>query len=207
MPLHDDDYFTITIEWLRSHGTSGIGFPRAQVTLLNVPYPLVSGWQERLVGQQIPVSVKERFEELHHERQTRLNSKLSKEIAKESLSQERKKGSSAEKARNKLHPHRNNEQSSPQSLEQVLEALAQRLVEILGKAERLTCNPSIFGWKKELLYLSKSTTIARVHDAIEWLAIHLNDEFVPLIWSASSFRKKFPRIEAAMRRCANRRAS
>lgn len=44
----------LTRESLRSAGTLGIGFNRAQLSLLDVPWPLKQGWQSRLIGRTVP---------------------------------------------------------------------------------------------------------------------------------------------------------
>lgn len=52
-----DGTVLITQAWIEDVATSGMGWNRAQTTLLGVAWPLAGGWKARLIGTRIPLAV------------------------------------------------------------------------------------------------------------------------------------------------------
>jgi len=82
---------------------------------------------------------------------------------------------------------------------------AERLAVLLrDHLKKITGRPRTrynFGrWTAEMSVLMRAVDIDRIEKAIVWYGDHGRDPYVPVVMSASSFRQKFTRIEAAMSR-------
>lgn len=76
---------------------------------------------------------------------------------------------------------------------------AGRLVALMLKARR-TDKVDLRVWTADFCRLSKLKSGDEIEAALTWLEQHAQDEFCPKVFSASSFRHKFDKIQAAMNR-------
>jgi len=76
---------------------------------------------------------------------------------------------------------------------------AGRLAALMLKARR-TDKVNLRVWVVDFCRLRKLQTDAEIEHALSWLEQHAQDEFCPKVFSASSFRRKFDKIQAAMNR-------
>ncbi len=79
---------------------------------------------------------------------------------------------------------------------------AKHLLSILRKKRKLTGPISMTTWSKQIQLLRKHDGIdeKEIKHILEWLNIHLMDEYVPVIISAKSFRAKFVQLQLARER-------
>lgn len=84
-------------------------------------------------------------------------------------------------------------------------ALAQKLLHMLLEARRISIRPAkLTSWALDIqrLYAGRSaiTTQEEVEKVLKWLEGKLKDKYTPVIFSAKTFRAKFPQIHQAMKR-------
>ena len=56
--------FTITRQWIHDNTTKGGSWNARQLRCLGIAWQPTKGWQKRVVGQEISIKLKERFETL-----------------------------------------------------------------------------------------------------------------------------------------------
>jgi len=78
----------------------------------------------------------------------------------------------------------------------------------LSKKRKLIGNSSVLkNWANSFRLLRKEVGEEDLIEVLEWYCSHVGEEFVPVAYSASSFRNKFVRIQDAMNRSRKRKQS
>lgn len=80
---------------------------------------------------------------------------------------------------------------------------AERLGDIVRSSKNIKIDGrKISSWSKSFEQLSRIEGVAneRIENALSWYAEHIGEEYVPVVESGDSFRKKFLSIENAMKR-------
>lgn len=80
---------------------------------------------------------------------------------------------------------------------------AGRLAKLLIESRRAD-KANVGRWADEFRMLRSHRTPAEIERALAWLELNLTSEFCPKVFSASSFCRKFPQIQAAMSRGTDR---
>jgi hypothetical protein len=80
------------------------------------------------------------------------------------------------------------------------EQAASTLIRILAQERRLLKPPSKKAWTRHISKLRSATSEQRIQVVLKWYETHIRDKYTPLVWSVTSFTKKFHQLEEAAAR-------
>jgi len=88
-------------------------------------------------------------------------------------------------------------------------ALAEQLISIIKEAKGVNKKNNLTSWANHIRLMESTDEIDldRIKAALDWYELHIGEEYVVIIESGSSLRKKFIRLEAAMQRVAKQEKS
>lgn len=77
-----------------------------------------------------------------------------------------------------------------------------KLYTVISQKRKIQRKPNLNKWNEEFRKLNRIDTIPKkqIKQVLDWLIKNYGNEFVPVVYSASTFREKFHRIEDAMNR-------